>query len=257
MFRLFPLLHRAFLALALMSFGGPAAAEGPLVFAAASLKTALDAVAEQWRAEGGQRVALSYAGSPALARQIELGAPADIFISADLAWMDWLAERGLIRAESRRDLLGNRLVLIAQGAAPTPPEIAAGFELGERLGDGRLAMALTRAVPAGRYGKAALTSLGLWDQVEDRLAEAENVRVALALVARGEAPLGIVYASDAEAEPRVGVVGRFPAASHPPIVYVAALTAASAQPAAPSFLEHLGSAEARGLFERQGFTPLP
>jgi molybdate transport system substrate-binding protein len=235
---------------------GSAGAAEITVFAAASLKTALDEIVAGWEAGTGDEVAVSYAGSSALARQIEQGAPADLFISASPDWMDALARGGYLRQETRVDLLGNALVLVAHGAA-VPVEIGPGFDLAGMLGDGRLAMALVKAVPAGVYGKAALTSLGVWEAVAPRVAQADNVRAALALVATGEAPLGIVYRTDAAAEDGLTVVGTFPAESHPPIVYPAAVTAESASAdAAEAFLDHLSGAEARAAFERQGFVML-
>jgi molybdate transport system substrate-binding protein len=226
------------------------------VFAAASLKTALDEIVAGWEARTGNEVAVSYAGSSALARQIEQGAPADAFISASLDWMDALEADGHIRPETRRDLLGNALVLVAHGKA-APVEMARGFDLGGMLGDGHLAMALVDSVPAGVYGKAALTSLGAWEAVAPKVAQVDNVRAALALVAAGEAPFGVVYRTDAAAEPGVTVVGTFPDGSHAPIVYPAAVTAESADPeAAAALLDDLSGAEARAAFERQGFIVL-
>ncbi|MFZ5789108.1 MAG: molybdate ABC transporter substrate-binding protein [Pseudomonadota bacterium] len=227
-----------------------------LVFAAASLKTALDQVASEFEAKTGAKVTISYAGSSALAKQIEQGAPADIFISADLDWMDYLAGKKLIREETRRDLLGNALVLIAPADSSLSIRIGPGFPLADALGDGYLAVADTAAVPAGKYARASLEKLGVWDGVKDRLAQAENVRVALALVARGEASLGIVYRTDATAEPKVRIVDSFPADSHPPIVYPVAQTASSASPDATAFLGFLRSDEARKAFEAQGFEVL-
>jgi molybdate transport system substrate-binding protein len=227
-----------------------------LVFAAASLKDALDEIAAQVRRATGKRVAISHAASSALARQIEAGAPADLIVSADRDWMDYLAQRNLIRAGTRSDLLGNRLVLIAPAGSAADVAIAPGFPLARLLGDGRLAMANTAAVPAGRYGKAALEALGVWPSVAGRLAQAENVRVALLLVARGEAPLGIVYRTDAAADPSVRVAGVFPEGTHPPIIYPVALTTASANPDAVALLAYLRSADARTAFERQGFAVL-
>jgi len=235
---------------------GQARAAEVTVFAAASLKNALDEVAAGWQAATGNTVSISYAGSARLARQIEQGAPADLFISANTAWMDHLDEAGLIDEASRRDLLGNRLVLVAHGRDVAPVDLAPGADLAHRLGDGRLAMALVDAVPAGIYGKAALEGLGLWASVADRLAQTDNVRAALALVALGEAPLGIVYATDAVAEDRVTVVATFPEDSHPPIVYPVALTVEGTRSAAVDLLAWLGSAAARGSFERQGFSVL-
>jgi molybdate transport system substrate-binding protein len=227
-----------------------------VVFAAASLKTALDRIAAEWRAEAGGEVTLSFAASSALAKQIEAGAPADIFVSADIKWMDWVAERNLIDPATRKNLLFNALVLIAPAGSTATLEIGEGFDLAGALGDGRLAMGEASSVPAGLYAKAALTKLGVWDAVSSKVAGAENVRVALAYVARGEAPLGVVYATDAKSEPKVRVVGVFPADSHPPIVYPAAVTAASPNPSAKGFLDFLSSAAAAGIFEDEGFTVL-
>ena len=241
-----------------ISLHAPArATEGQItVFAAASLKDALDAIAAQWQGETGKTAAISYAGSPALAKQIEEGAPADLFISADLAWMDYLAERNLIKAETRSDLLGNRIVLIAPQDSTAAATIAPGFDLAGLLGAGRLAIADPAAVPAGKYAKAALEALGVWAAVEGKLAPTENVRAALALVAYGEAPLGIVYATDARAEPAVRVLDTFPEDTHPPIVYPAALVAASSNPDVAAFLDYLKSAAAQTVFEKLGFTVL-
>ena len=226
-----------------------------LVFAAASLKTALDAIAGEWRRQGGKEATISYAASSTLAKQIDNGAPAELFISADAEWMDYLQERQLIDPKTRGDLLGNRLVLIAPASTGSSTRIAPGFPLAALLGDGHLAMADPASVPAGKYGKAALERLGVWSTVENRVAAAENVRAALLLVARGEAPLGIVYRTDAAAEPSVRVVGTFPPDSHPPIVYPMALTR-SAGPDAPAFAAHLRGPAARPLFEGQGFIVL-
>ena len=247
------ILHAALCAAAICAAGAPRAWAAPevLVFAAASLKTALDEVAREWRAKTGTGPALSYAATSTLARQILRGAPADIFVSANRDWMDALERDGLIRRETRRDLLGNRLVLIGHGAGLPPMRIGA---LPARLDGGRLAMALVEAVPAGIYGRQALTALGIWDRVAPRVVQADNVRAALAFVARGEAPFGIVYATDAAASGGVSVLAAFPASSHRPIVYPAALTAGRANRKAESFYAHLFSSAARPLFERQGFT---
>ena len=244
-------------ALIAVSITRPAAAQARpvLVFAAASLKTALDAIAAKWQSETGKAVTISYGASPTLAKQIENGAPADLFISADLDWMDYLQERKLIDPKTRVDLLGNSLVLVASADNDARVTIAPGFPLAALLGDGRLAMAEPNAVPAGKYGKAALENLGVWSTVKSRIAAAETVRAALVLVARGEAPLGIVYATDAQAEPRVKIVGEFPPDSHPPIVYPLALTA-TAQPVAADFAAYLRGPAAGALFEAQGFTVL-
>ena len=275
-------------------FANRAAAQGRdvLVFAAASLKNALDDVNAEYQRQTGRKVVVSYASSPTLARQIEAAAPADVFMSADLDWMDYLAQRRLIKPETRRNLLGNRLVLVGpgetrRGDSPgetrrggTPGEtrrgglgeavgapqlhtpqlqsdvtIRPGFPLANLLGGGRLAMADPDAVPAGKYGKAALEHLGVWSSVQTRIARAENVRAALALVSRGEAPFGIVYQTDAAADAKVKVVGFFPEDSHPPITYPIAAVAASTAPTA-AYLEYLRSPAARPFFEKQGFTVL-
>lgn len=230
--------------------------KGPTVFAPASLKTALDAVASDWRKNGGQPPVISYAATSALAKQIEQGAEADIFISADQAWMDYVAGKGLIDDQSRTDLLGNGLVLIAPNDTSLTVTLEPGAPLATMLGEGRLAIANVQAVPAGRYAKAALVSLGIWDDLKTRLAEAENVRAALRLVSRGELPLGIVYVSDAKADPNVKVLARFPEGSHPPIVYPAARLARSDAPNAKAFLDYLRSPEARRRFDENGFTTL-
>jgi molybdate transport system substrate-binding protein len=236
----------------------PAQAQGGdvLVFAAASLKTALDAVNAQWQKETGKRAAISYAASSALARQIEAGAPAQLFISADLDWMDYLARKNLIKPDTRANLLGNRLVLIAPRGKARPVEIKRGFDLARLLGDGRLSMANVDAVPAGKYGKAALEKLGLWASVSGRLAQAENVRAALLLVSRGETPAGIVYRTDAAADPSVEIIGTFPEDTHPPIIYPIALTADGTHPDAAALLAYIRSAKVRPIFEAQGFTVL-
>ncbi len=224
-----------------------------LVFAAASLKTALDQAVADFAAETNGQVTVSYAGSSALAKQIEAGAPADIFISADLDWMDHVAKANLIKPETRTNLLGNTLVLVAPKDSSIAVDLKPDVDLAAALGDGKLAMADVKAVPAGKYGKAALEHLGAWQTVEGKVAQAENVRVALALVASGEAPLGIVYQTDAVAEPKVRVVATFPANSHPPIIYPVALIATSTNPAAADFLQYLESSAALGIFEQQGF----
>lgn len=228
-------------------------AQSTIIFAAASLKNALDEVA----AASASKPAISYGASSALARQIEAGAPAQVFISADLDWMDYLDERKLLRAGTRRNILGNKLVLIAPAASTVKVEIRAGFPLAQLLGDGRLATADPAHVPAGKYTKAALEKLGVWDSVAGKLAPAENVRAALALVARGETPLGAVYSTDAAAEPKVRIVAAFPDGLHAPIVYPVALlsTAPAAGPAA-DFVSLLSSPAARKVFEKHGFTPL-
>lgn len=242
-------------ALAVSLLPGMALAGQVTVFAAASTKTALDRISAGFEAETGHEVTLSFAGSSALARQIERAAPADIFISAHPDWMDHLASAGLIDPASRLDLLGNRLVLVAHGDA-APVTIGPSMDLAAMLGEGRLAMALVEAVPAGIYGRAALERLGLWNEVAPRVAQADNVRAALALVALGEAPLGIVYATDAAAEHRVTAIGTFPEGSHPPIRYPAARVAGRDSAAADAFFAHLSGPEARAAFEAEGFAVL-
>jgi molybdate transport system substrate-binding protein len=238
--------------------GGDAGAQPRpvLVFAAASLKNALDDIAAQYERETGRKVTISYAASPALAKQVESAAPADLFISADLDWMDYLQSRNLIKVDTRANILGNRLVLVGSKDNSTTIPIGPGFPLTELLGNGRLAMADPKSVPAGKYGRAALESLGVWQAVEPRVAAAENVRAALALVSRGEAPLGIVYQTDAAADPNVRIVGTFPENAHPPIIYPAALIGASTHTDAPSFLAFLKSPGVKALWEKQGFTVL-
>lgn len=226
--------------------------KGPVVFAAASLKDALDAADAGWTKESGTQVVASYAASSALAKQIEQGAPADIFISADEDWMNYLAEKKLIKPDTRFDLLGNRLVLIAPKDSKIETKIADGFAPSTLLGDGKFAMANTDSVPAGKYGKAALTKLGVWDQVKDKIAQADNVRAALQLVSR-EAPLGIVYATDAKSDPNVKVIDIFPEGTHPPIIYPIAITASSTNADAPALLAYLKSSAAQSLFKDQGF----
>lgn len=235
----------------------PSRAGEVVVFAAASLKTALDQVAADFEAATGHSVTISYAGSNVLAKQILQGAPADIFLSAAVTWMDEVEKAGLTVPGSRRDLLGNSLVLVAHGQGAPPVRIGPDLDLAALLGGGRLAMAMVDAVPAGQYGKAALEALGLWAAAEPAVVQSENVRAALALVALGEAPYGIVYASDATAEDNVTVVGTFPADSHPPIVYPAALLAGSADAADGAFLAALSTPEASLRFTAQGFTVLP
>jgi molybdate transport system substrate-binding protein len=198
-------------------------------------------------------VSITYASSAVLAKQIEQGAPADIFISADLKWMDYLEKSELIRAGTRKNLFGNKLVLIAPSDADVTLEIAKGFDLAGAAGDGKIAVCMIDSCPAGIYAKEALESLGVFAGVEPKLAQADNVRNALTLVARGEAKFGIVYATDAKADPKVIVVGTFPASSHSPIVYPVALVAASANPDAALFLAYLTSQAATKIFLEQGF----
>ncbi|HMB56461.1 MAG TPA: molybdate ABC transporter substrate-binding protein [Arenimonas sp.] len=245
------------LALPALAFAKTPAASPPqiTVFAAASLKESLDAVAAEWTRRSQQKVVVSYAASSALAKQIEQGAPADIFISADGEWMDYLATRAQIDVGSRFNLVGNRLVLIAP-ADSTQRAVAldASGALLKALGDGRLAVAETGSVPAGRYAKQALTKLALWDGVSAHLAQGENVRAAMAYVARGEAPLGIVYATDAQAEAKVRVVATFPENSHDAIIYPAARVSRADAAATKGFLAFLKSAAAKAIFKRAGFS---
>jgi molybdate transport system substrate-binding protein len=246
------------LAAALAFLPGIAQAQDAVViFAAASLKNALDEIATTWSKDTGKPAPkISYAASSALAKQIEQAAPADLFISADLDWMDYLAGKNLLRADTRFNLLGNKIVLIAPKESKLTTVPLTGADLTKALAGGRLSMANVDAVPVGKYGKAALEKLGAWNAVKDHLAQAENVRAALLLVARGEAPLGIVYSTDAAAEPNVRIVASFPEDSHPPIIYPAALTKDSKNADAKAFLDFLRSAKARTAFEKQGFTVL-
>ncbi|MGP0090797.1 MAG: molybdate ABC transporter substrate-binding protein [Xanthobacteraceae bacterium] len=227
-----------------------------LVFGAASLKDALDDIDAQYLRQSGKKVVTSYAASSALAKQIEAGAPADVFISADLDWMDYLAERKLIKPETRKNLVGNALVLIAPANSTIRLTIAPNFPLAQTLGNERLAMADPRAVPAGKYGQAALEKLGVWSSVAGKVAAAENVRATLLLVARGEAPLGIVYATDAFADKGVKIIGEFPPDTHPPIIYPVAAVAGSSNPAVAPYLDYLQGPAAKAAFERQGFKVL-
>jgi molybdate transport system substrate-binding protein len=233
----------------------PALAEDVVVFAAASLKTALDPIAADFQTATGHRVTISYAGSNALAQQIIQGAPADIFLSAATNWMDEVERNALTTA--RKDLLGNTLILIAHGKDAAPVKITPQLDLPALLNGGKLSMAMVDAVPAGQYGKEALTTLGLWDAVAPSVAQSENVRAALALVAQGEAPLGIVYATDAAAQDNVSVLGTFPAESHTPITYPAALLTNAQDDADRAFFDYLSTPEAAARFTAQGFTVLP
>lgn len=227
-----------------------------LVFAAASLTDSLQKASDAYTEATGIPVRLSFAASAALARQIESGARVDVFISADQEWMDYLDSRGLIKTGSRSDLLGNRLVLIAPGDSSVTVRLAPGAPIAAALGErGRLAVGDPDSVPAGKYAKAALSSLGMWAALETRLARAENVRVALSYVARGEAPLGIVYATDAAAEPKVRLIGVFPQSTHAPITYPIGL-AQSAQASAGGYLEFLRGDAASEVFTKAGFAVL-
>lgn len=238
-------------------FAAQAAEPAPVtVFAAASLKESMDQAAALYQQTTGTPVVVSYAASSTLAKQIEHGAPADVFMSADLEWMDALQARALIDRASRRNLLGNTLVLIAPAASTARVTLSQPDTLARALGEGRLAVGQVNAVPAGKYAKAALQSLKLWEPVQDRLAESDSVRSALLLVSRGEAPLGIVYGSDAAADPGVRVVDTFPEWSHRPIVYPVATVRTGTSPARAAFVQWLGSAPARAIFEKRGFAVL-
>lgn len=241
--------------LLLVCAASPALAQGrgPLVLAAASLQEAMNAAADGWAQKGHARPVVSFAGSSALARQIEAGAPADLFISADEEWMDYVARRNLLASGTRASFLTNSLVLVAPVASRVRLTIAPRFPLARALGNGRLAMADPNSVPAGKYGKEALISLGVWPSVANKIASVENVRAALAFVNRGEAPLGVVYATDARAERGVRVVGTFPARSHAPISYPVARLKTSAGPDAEGFRRYLISAEGKAIFRRFGF----
>ncbi|HXQ51842.1 MAG TPA: molybdate ABC transporter substrate-binding protein [Stellaceae bacterium] len=242
--------------LALVVAARPAAADDVLVFAAASLKNALDDAAQDF-GKGGDTVRISYGASSALAKQIENGAPADLFISADLDWMNEIAGKGLIKPATRANLLGNTLVLIAPSDSTLALAIAPDFPLAQALGAGRLAMADPDAVPAGKYGKAALQKLGVWDGVAGKVAAAADVRAALRFVSRKEAPLGIVYRTDAAADPGVRIVATFPDGTYPPIIYPIAALASSKSRAADRFLAYLHSPAAKPFFDKQGFAVLP
>ncbi|MBN8829086.1 MAG: molybdate ABC transporter substrate-binding protein [Sphingomonadales bacterium] len=230
-----------------------AAQRGPLVLAAASLQEALGDAAKAWAGRRNPAPVLSFAASSALARQIEAGAPADLFISADEEWMDHVAGKQLIRPGSRATFLTNRLVLVAPVKSAARLAIGRNFPLARALGQGRLAMADPDSVPAGKYGKAALGALGVWRGVEGKVARAENVRAALALVERGEAPFGIVYATDARASTKVRIIGAFPPNTHPPITYPIATLKTSTNPQAEAFRRFLLSREGKAIFARRGF----
>ena len=233
---------------------GAVAQRSVTVFAAASMKNALDDVDAAFTKVSGIKVTASYEASSALAKQIEAGAPADIYISADLRWMDYASEHKLIKADTRSNLLGNKLVLIApRDSKLDHVAIGQGFDIAKLAGDDRIAIADVKAVPAGLYAKAALEKLGAWKAAEPKLAQAENVRATLAFVARGETPLGIVYETDARIEPKVKIIGVFPADSHPPITYPVAATANARDEAASHYLAFLHTNAAKAIFERYGF----
>jgi molybdate transport system substrate-binding protein len=242
-------------ALLLILTAAAAHAADVTVFAAASLTDVFKQAGALYKTKTGKEAAFSFAASSALARQIEASGGADIFISADRDWMDYLDKKGLIADATRKDLLGNRLVLVAPADLDIKMKIAPHFDLAGALGHGRLSVADPASVPAGKYAKASLTALGVWDSVSSNLASAENVRVALAYVARGEAPLGIVYTTDAMSDPRVHIVDTFPDSSHAPIVYPIALTK-DAKSGAKPFLDFLEGPEAAAIFAKAGFTVL-
>jgi molybdate transport system substrate-binding protein len=258
--RLFAAFVLSFLSAALALPQQSAAQEakpGPVIFAAASMKTALDAIAADFaKQNGGKKAKISYASSAVLAKQIEQGAPADIFISADQKWMDYVDKAKLLKAGTRRNLLGNALVLIEPADGKSTLKITKGFGLAAELGDGKLAVCTVTSCPAGVYGKEALTNLGVWKDIEPKLAQADNVRNALMLVARGEAKFGIVYATDAKAEPKVKVVDTFPESSHTPVVYPIALIANSTNADAAVFVAFMTSQSSVKILTDQGFTVL-
>ena len=227
------------------------------VFAAASLRDALEALATRFQSDTGDKVIFSFGGSNALARQIEAGAPADIFLSADTDWMDYLDARHLLAPGTRANLLRNALVLVAPASSTSTLKIGPGFGLGSALGSGKLAMANPDSVPAGKYGKSALQALGVWEHVEKQVARTENVRAALTLVSRGEAAYGIVYETDALAEHAVRILDRFPPSTHPAIVYPIAILERSNSSSARAFVAYLESPEARTTWEKFGFSAAP
>ena len=235
----------------------PAAASSVTVFAAASLQNALDAAAAAYKAKTGVEVKISYAGSMTLAKQIEASAPADVFVSADVASMDYLAQKNLIQPMTRSDLLGNKLVLIAPGTSKLEKVALTREGFAAALGEGRIATGDVASVPVGKYARAALEKLGLWALAEPHFAFTENVRAAMVFVAREEAPLGVVYLTDAKSEPKVKVIATFPAESHPPIVYPIALTSAAKGDAPAKLLAFLKSSAAKAIFVEKGFAVLP
>lgn len=244
----------ALLACLVLTVASPVQAKDLLVFAAASLKNAAEDIGKAYEASGAGKVTYSFAASSDLAKQIENGAPAAIFISADTKWMDYLAERKLIVADSRHDLLSNRLVLIAPADSNLTVKMAADAPLAQSLGDGKLAMADPDSVPAGRYGKAALESLKLWSSLEPSVVRAKDVRATLAFVERGEAAAGVVYATDAMVSKKVRIVDEFPESSHPKIVYPIALIAGKDDATAHAFYDYLVGPKARSVFLDYGFS---
>jgi molybdate transport system substrate-binding protein len=245
-------MRRIVLAAALLLVAAMARADTVTVFAAASLREALEANARAFEARSGHKVVVAHAASSALARQVEAGAPAELFLSADVEWVAYLEAKGLLAAGSRRDLLGNELVLVAPAASKVQLRLEPGADVAAALGGKRIALANPDAVPAGKYARAAFRALGAWGAIEARVAAADNVRAALALVARGEVPLGVVYRTDALAEKGVRIVDVFPASSHPAIVYPLVATR-KARPAALAFATFLASREALATFAKHGF----
>lgn len=248
----------SFIAAAALTVGtaAPAAAADLVVFAAASMKGSLDKVAAAFEAGGGSKVAISYASSSQLAKQIEAAAPADVFISADTKWMDYLVEKGAVKKQAAVNFLGNRLVLVAARDSTLTLKIEKNFPLAATLGDNRIAMGEPKSVPAGKYGQEALKFYGVWKDVEPKVAGAENVRAALKLVSSGEAPLGIVYETDAKADKAVKVVDVFGEESHSPIIYPVAPIGASENAEKDAFMKFLLGPEAARIFKDAGFTTL-
>lgn len=242
-----------FCTLLLISPNPASAQDNVTVYAAASVKDALDEISAAYEKTKGTKIIASYGATSALAKQIENGAPADIFISADSDWMDYVETRKIIKPNSRHNLLTNRLVLIAPNTSTVKLAITRDFPLAKLLADDRLAIADPSAVPAGKYAKTSLENLGVWKDVQSKIAPMENVRAALALVSRGEAPFGIVYRTDALADKKVRIVAEFPANTHAPIVYPVALMNTSQSTAAADFLNYLTSSAARAVFEKYGF----
>lgn len=246
----------SFIAAAIVGGAIPAVAADLVVFAAASMKGSLDKVATAFEAAGGSKVAISYAASSQLAKQIESAAPADVFVSADTRWMDYLVEKGAVKKSAAINFLGNRLVLVAAKGSAISLKIERNFPLAAELGDDRIAMGEPKSVPAGKYGLEALKFYGVWKDVEPKVAGADNVRAALKLVSTGEAPLGIVYETDAKADKGVKVVDVFGEESHSPIIYPAAPIDASRNPETDAFMKFLLGPEAARIFRDAGFTTL-
>jgi molybdate transport system substrate-binding protein len=250
----FRLVCLAFAALVLAGAAATASAQGVTVFAAASLTNALEEIAKIYREKGGGAVKFSFASSSTLAKQIEGGAPADIYISADERWMDYAAERKLIEPATRASRLGNVLVLITPPGDKRKLDIRPGFDLAGMIGSGKLATGDPAHVPVGRYAQQALTKLGIWDAVAPKIARTDNVRAALLLVERGEVPFGIVYATDAAASGKVNIAGAFPPDSYPPVSYPFAIVAGRDRPEVGKFFDFLSGAEAQAVYRKAGFS---